>query len=105
MAVMWRDKKDIHMMINIYNLPAEGNFCDEKGNAIQPHIVERHNHHIVYVDKGDRMASSYSISCHTWKWTKKLFFYLLDMSILKSYIFLCCVVERKSHIENFGLPL
>ena len=36
--------------------------------------------------KGDRMAKSYSISHCTFKWTKKLFFHLLDLAILNSYI-------------------
>ena len=44
------------------------------------------NWHMGYVDKGDRMANSYSINRRTWKWTKKLFFHLLDLAILNSYI-------------------
>ena len=39
-----------------------------------------------YVEKGDGMASSYSISHHTFKWMKKLFFHLSDLTILNSYI-------------------
>ena len=39
-----------------------------------------------YADKGDRVANSYSINRHTWKWTKKLFFHLFDLAILNSYI-------------------
>jgi hypothetical protein len=41
-----------------------------------------------YVDKGDRMVNSYSTGHHTWKWTKKLFSYLLDPAILNSFIIL-----------------
>jgi hypothetical protein len=54
--------------------PAEGNFCDEHGNAIKPAIVADYNAHMGYVDKADRTANSYSISRRTWKWTNKLFF-------------------------------
>ena len=39
-----------------------------------------------YMDKGDRMANSYSINCRTLKWMKKLFFHLLALAILNSYI-------------------
>jgi hypothetical protein len=39
------------------------------------------NIHMGYVDKADRMTNSYSISHRTWKWTKKLFFNLLDMTV------------------------
>jgi hypothetical protein len=62
-AILWRDKRDIFMLTNMHNTPAEkGNFCDEKGSALKPLIVEDYNHHMGYVDKGDRMANSYSIS-------------------------------------------
>ena len=74
------------MSTNIHSAPAECNFCDEGGKAIKLQIVMDYNHHMGYVDKGDRMADSYSISRRTFKWTKKLFFHLLDLAILKSYI-------------------
>jgi hypothetical protein len=32
MTVVWRDKRDVHMLTNIHNPPAEGNFCDENGS-------------------------------------------------------------------------
>jgi hypothetical protein len=41
-----------------------------------------------YVDKGEGMADSFSISCHMWKWEKKLFFCVLDLAVLNSYIHL-----------------
>jgi hypothetical protein len=74
------------MLTNIHNAPVEGDFCNEGGKAIKPQIVMDYNHHMGYVVKGDRMANSYSISCRTFKWTKKLFFHLLDLTILNSYI-------------------
>jgi len=72
------------MLTNIHNAPAEGNFCNGGGKAIQPQIVKDYNHHMGYVDKGDRMANSYSIGRSTFKRTKKLFFHLLDWAILNS---------------------
>ena len=96
-AILWRDKTDICMLTNIHNASAEGNFCNEAGKAIKPHIVMDYNHHMGYVDKGDSMANSYSISC-TFKWMKKLFFHLLDLAILNSYIFhSSCGCKKMSH--------
>ena len=86
MAILWRDKRDVCMLTNTHNAPAEGNFCNEGGIAIKPHTVMEYNHHMGYVDKGDRMAKSYSISRRTFKWTKKLFFHLLDLAVLNTYI-------------------
>jgi hypothetical protein len=42
-------------------------------NALKPAIVTDYNRHMDYVDKGDRMANSYSISRRTWKVTKTVF--------------------------------
>ena len=52
----------------------------------KPQTVIDYNHHMRYMDKGNRMAISYSISCRTFKRIKKLFFHLLDLAILNSYI-------------------
>jgi hypothetical protein len=38
-AVVWRYKTDIQMLINIHSPLAEVNFCDEKGNFIKPHTL------------------------------------------------------------------
>ena len=32
-AILWRDKRDLCMLTNIHNAPAEGNFCNERGKA------------------------------------------------------------------------
>jgi hypothetical protein len=32
------------------------------------------------------MVNSYGIACRTWKWTKKLFFHLTDMTILNAFL-------------------
>jgi len=97
-AILWQDKRDVRMLTNIHNAPAEGNFCNEGGKAIKPQIVKDYNHHMGYVDKGDRMANSYSISHRTFKWTKKLFFHLLNLAILNSYILhSSCGGKKMSH--------
>jgi hypothetical protein len=67
MSVVWRNKGDIHILTNIHNPSAEGIFCDAKGNITKPQIVEEYNHHMSYVDKGDRITNSYTIIHHTWK--------------------------------------
>jgi hypothetical protein len=85
-TILWRDKCDVRILTNIHDAPAEGNFCDTNGKAIKPKTVVDCNRHLGYVDKGDRMANSYSINRCTWKWTKTLFFHLFDLAILNSYI-------------------
>jgi hypothetical protein len=103
-AVVWKDKSDVHMLTNTHVSPAEGNFCDESGNALKPAIVEDYNRHMGYADKSDKMANSYSISRRMWKWMKKLFFHLLDLTILNSHILLKSCGPKLSH-RDFRLTL
>jgi hypothetical protein len=78
-SVVWKGKRNVNKLTNMHRSKAEGNFCDEHGNALKPAIVQNYNRHMGYVDKSDRMTNSYSISRRTWKWTKKLFYHLLDL--------------------------
>jgi len=63
--------------------------------------VADYDRHMGYVDKGDRMANSYSISCWRWKGMNKMLFHLFDLAILNSYILLSSVVGRKFLHRDF----
>ena len=101
-AILWRDKCDVRILTNIHDAPIQGNFCDNNGMAIKPHIVADYNCHMGYIDKGDRMANSYYIKHCTWKQTKELFFHLFDLTILNSYIIFSPCGVRKYRVGIFG---
>jgi hypothetical protein len=42
-AMVWRDKRDVHILTHMRHPPASGNFCDEHGNAIKPEIIQDYN--------------------------------------------------------------
>ncbi|PNF42225.1 hypothetical protein B7P43_G05522, partial [Cryptotermes secundus] len=80
-----------------------------KGRVVfRQYIPKKHKRvqhtHMGYVHKADRMANSYSTSRRTWKWTNKLFFHLLDLTILNSFILLPSCGAKLSHRE-FRLAL
>jgi hypothetical protein len=74
------------MLTNMDPPPAEGNFCDDSNRLVKPHIVERYNRQMGFVDISDLMANSYSMDRRNLKWTTKLFFHLLDLRVLNSWI-------------------
>ena len=79
--------------------PQKGNFLCEQGNMIKPDIMASCNRHMEYVDKGNRMADSYSVSCQTWKCMRGLFSYLFSLAILNSCILLSsCGGKKISHM-------
>jgi len=92
------------MLTNMDPPPAEGNFCDDSNCPMKPHVVERYNRHMGYVDNSDCMANSYSMSRCTFKWTTKLFFHLLDLTVLKSWILLSSCGTKYTH-RDFRLLL
>ena len=65
--------------------PVEGNFTQESGQAIKPRVVED-SAYMGFEGKSHRMVNSYGIARRTWKWTKKLFFHLTDMTILNAFL-------------------
>jgi len=76
------------MLTNMDPPPAEGNFCDDSKRPVKSHIAEWYNQHMGYVDNSDHMANSYSMSRCTFKWTTKLFFHFLDLTVFNSWILL-----------------
>ena len=101
-AILWRDKRDLRVLRNIHDPPAEGNFCDNNGKVIKAQIVADYNRHMRYVDKGDRMTEIYSINRRTWK---KLFFHLFDLAILNIYILFSSLGGTKILLKDFQLTL
>jgi hypothetical protein len=63
-----------------------------------------YHRHMGYVEKSDCMSDYYSISRWTWEWTKKLFFHLLDLTILNSITILTSCGSKLSH-QQFKLTL
>ena len=104
-AVVWKDKRDVCFLTNMHDPPREGNYRDEHRNTIKPTIVADYNRHMGYVERADRMANSYTASRRTWKWTKKLFFHLLDLAILNSYFLLSSCGGKKISHRDFRLTL
>jgi hypothetical protein len=85
-VVCSKDKRDVYVLPNMHSPPVDGNFRDESGHAVKPHVIEDYNAHMGFVDKSDRTVNSCGIAWRTWEWTKKLFFHFLDMTILNSYL-------------------
>jgi len=71
---------------------------------VKPHIVERYNRHVGYVNNSNHMANSYSMSQRTFKWTTKLFFHFLDLTVLNSWILLSSCGTKNTH-RDFRLLL
>jgi len=92
-----KDRRAVYVLTNMDPPPAKGNFCDDSNCPVKPHIVEWYNRHMGYVNNTDRMANSYSMSQCTFKRTTKLFFHLLDLTAINSWILLSSCGAKYTH--------
>jgi len=92
------------MLTNMDPPPEEGKFCDDSKRAAKPQIMARYNRHMGYFDISNRMADSYLMFRRTFKWTTKLFFHLLDVTVLNRWILLSSCGAKCTH-KDFRLLL
>jgi len=65
-AIVWKDKRDVEILMDVHFPPAEGNFCDEGRNTQKPATVQDYNGRMGYVYKIGCMTDIYSLSRQTW---------------------------------------
>jgi hypothetical protein len=81
-AIVWEDKQNVNMLTHMH-CPARSYFCDECGNALRPAMVQGGITDTWGMCVNlDCMTYTYSISRWTWKWMKKPFLCLLQISVL-----------------------
>jgi hypothetical protein len=103
-ATIWKDKGEVRILTNMHKPSVKGKFCDKHGKPQKPAIVEDYSQHMDYVKRGKRMTNNYSVSRRSWKWKKKLFFHLLDLTIVNSYVILSSCGSKIDH-RKFRLTL
>jgi hypothetical protein len=60
-VMVWKYRKDIYILSDIYHSPKNGSYCDEHGLVLKPaSAVDRQKND--FVDKSDRMITSYLMS-------------------------------------------
>ncbi|GFV61118.1 piggyBac transposable element-derived protein 4 [Trichonephila clavipes] len=122
-ALCWEDKRQVYMLTNMHSprnkliteelkrffkkFDGDVSLCKkEKLTTTKPKIVADYNKNMGYVDLGDRMASTYSFARRTRKWTKKLFFSLIDIAVLNAFLmFKSCRTSSKFSLKEFRMNL
>jgi len=61
-TLVWKYRRGAYMLTNMDPPSAEGNFCDDSNCPVKPHIMERYNRHMYYIENSDSMANSYLMS-------------------------------------------
>ena len=67
---------------------------------LKPESVDDYNHCMNGVDRSDQLSVSYPFVRKTRKWWRKLFFYLLEVSVVNSFILYREVTKKKmTHLD------
>ena len=91
-AVLWRDRRDVHALSSIHNRSVQMVMKRPKGGCEKvpipcPTAVYDYNQFMGGVDLVDQNLSYYSLTLRrTIKWWKKVFWRLIDISIINSWI-------------------
>lgn len=64
-----------------------------------PAIVSDYVQHMGGVDRGDRLRGVYGLSRQATKWWHRLFFGIMEMAFINSYVIYCNVVEKITLLE------
>jgi len=86
----WKDKRDVHMCTSIHNadfLDVPGRVDHNTGEAIRrPSCIIDYDKYMGAVDRCDQMITYPAFKRRTLKWWKKVFFHMLMMATLNSYL-------------------
>ncbi|XP_022247948.1 piggyBac transposable element-derived protein 4-like, partial [Limulus polyphemus] len=103
-AVKWTDKKDVYALSTMHNATVKEVTRRQGDMTNKPQIILDYNKFMEVVDLNDQFLSFYSIPCKNVKWYKKLFFRLVDLSIVNSFI-LFNQVTKNSKYKQKDFPL
>ena len=104
MAIQWLDNKVVSVLSTIDNanvrLQATRNCRNAQGRwstkeVPQPGIIANYNKYMNAVDRSDQILATHNILRKCARWWKTLFFHLIDMTIVNSYILF------QEHRRNF----
>lgn len=103
----WKDrrKKPVTVVSNMHNGSSTENVLrtnssGEKTSIHCPSSIADYNRHMGAVDRFDQYLSAYSVAQKSRRWWLKLFYYLLDSSIVNAFILYkesCDSVKKKIH--------
>jgi len=103
-VLVWHDKRNVNMISTLHDASMQvapgGKLSRQTGQSVcKPAAVLDYNKHMGSVDKSDQMVLVNSSVRKTLKWTKKLFFHMLDLSVTNAYILYCKHVKKIKHLN------
>ena len=105
MALQWLDKRTVSMLSTVHKgeMMTTGKRCYRTDNEIlKPDSVLDYTLNMRLVDKSDMMIGTIDCLRKSLKWYRKLFFHLLDVTLLNAYYLYLVKTGNKPSLRKFG---
>lgn len=105
LVVSWKDKRVVHML-STHGKGSKSHVTDVPNKwpnlppVPKPDIIIDYTKHMGAVDRSDHFISSYEFMRRTKKWYRKMFFWLLEVCLVNSYL-----LYKEVQIANHSKPL
>ena len=91
LCLKWMDKRAVTMISTIHDntmvpIQRRSRFAGGREVISKPQCIVEYNRHMGGVDLSNQMISYYSFSHRSVKWWKRVFFHLIDTTIVNAYI-------------------
>ena len=101
LALVWKDKKDIRLLSTMHTSEVRpSGKRDRAGNdKVKPACVLAYNRLMGGVDRSDQLAANHRSARKSIKWYKKLFFYLVDLTLVNCHTLSLALGHRGSFLD------
>lgn len=104
MALAWRDKRQVTMLSSAHNASTKEVTRKIAGGKTltlkKPVVICDYTENMGAVDRADHYCASYAFSRKSMKWWRKLFFWLLEVSIVNSFILMRLQLLKQGEKEQ-----
>lgn len=101
----WKDTKAVHLASNYHGsemtVVGRRGKDGRKSNVTCPQIVKDCNEFMGGVDHADRLRVTYGVNRRSKKWWHRLFWGLMDIAFVNSYVIYASVMEEKLTLLDF----
>lgn len=110
-AVSWKDNRQVLLLstyIGAQPVDSIGRFDKKQKKAVTiscPKIIKEYNAHMGGVDTMDSYLGRYRIRMKSKKWTNRIFYHLLDLSVINSWVLYKKLSIRKGENPKKIMPL
>ena len=105
MTLKWKDRRDVHMLSTIH----KGTMVDSGKKdhvthepVMKPDVVVDYTKNMRLVDKSDMQIGSIDCLRRSQKWYKKLFYHMVDISMLNAYNLYVLKTKKRKQLRKFA---